>query len=74
MGVSTNIYDDPLVAKLSYDLNESQDMIRKLQKQILELEEKNGILTARTEQLMKDNIENWDRYLSIVGKIKEIGM
>lgn len=63
---------DPLVSRLSYDLNEAKEIIKDKQMTIEQLEEENRTYKDRCEKLLKANMEMTDRYLSIIDRLKEI--
>ena len=69
----TNPMSDPLVQRLSFDLNETKEMLNDRKKIIDDLSAENKELRAKYEKLLKDNMEMAERYLSIVEKIKAIG-
>lgn len=65
---------DPLVRRLTHDLTEAKEIIKDKQKSIDDLELNNKCLRDKYERLLKDNMEMAERYLSIVEKIKGIGL
>lgn len=69
----TNPMSDPLVQRLSFDLNEAKAMLNDRKKIIDDLSAENKELRGKYERLLKDNMEMAERYLSIVEKIKAIG-
>ena len=70
----TNPMSDPLVQRLSFDLNEAKEMLNDRKKIIDDLSAENKELRGKYERLLKDNMEMAERYLSIVEKIKAIGV
>ena len=68
----TNPMSDPLVQRLSFDLNEAKEMLNDRKKVIDDLTAENRELRDKYEKLLKDNMEMAERYLSIVEKIKSI--
>lgn len=69
----SNPMSDPLVQRLSYDLNEAKEIIKDMKMTNDELRIQNKELSEKYERLLKDNMEMSDRYLSIIDKIKRIG-
>ena len=68
----TNPMEDPFVQRMSYDLNETKELLNERQRYIESLESENKILHEKYNQLLKDNMEMAERYLSIIVKIKAI--
>lgn len=74
MAYLTNPMLDPLVSRLSDKVNEAKEILLDRKAYIEKLEAENKELKDKYEKLLKDNMEMAERYLSIVEKIKAIGI
>lgn len=65
---------DAYIASLQYNLSMANEKIKEQKVKIDEYTAENKGLREKYEKLLKDNMEMADRYLSIIEKIKEIGV